>query len=95
MMASQWLKARQTKYAVYAATYILIVIAAVVVANVLADRYNKSYDATANKRYSLSEQTEKIVKGLKQNAVITYFNRSTHFREGKDILDQYANLSPK
>ena len=94
-MASQWLKARQTKYAVYAATYILIVIAAVVVANVLADRYNKSYDATANKRYSLSEQTAKIVKGLKQNAVITYFNQSTHFREGKDILDQYANLSPK
>src|SRR5215475_4362487 len=94
-MASQWIKARQTKYAAYAVTYIVIVIAAVVVANVLADRYNKSYDATANKRYSLSDQTAKIVKGLKQNAVITYFNRSTRFREGKDLLDQYANLSPK
>ena len=94
-MASQWLKARQTRYAAYAATYILIVIAAVVVANVLADRYNKSYDSTANKRYSLSEQTAKIVKGLKQNAVVTYFNQSTRFREGKDLLDQYANLSPK
>jgi ABC-type uncharacterized transport system involved in gliding motility auxiliary subunit len=95
MMASQWIKARQTKYAAYAFSYILIVIAAVVVANVLADRYNKSYDTTANKRYSLSEQTAKIVKGLKQNAVITYFNQSTRFRDGKDLLDQYANLSPK
>jgi len=94
-MASQWMKARQTKYAAYAATYILIVIAAVVVANVLADRYNKSYDATANKRYSLSDQTAKIVKGLKQDATITYFNQSTRFRDGKDLLDQYANLSPK
>jgi ABC-type uncharacterized transport system involved in gliding motility auxiliary subunit len=94
-MASQWIKARQTKYAAYAATYILIVIAAVVVANILADRYNKSYDSTANKRYSLSDQTAKIVKGLKQDATITYFNRSTRFRDGKDILDQYANLSPK
>jgi len=94
-MASQWLKARQTRYAAYAATYILIVIAAVVVANILADRFNKSYDATSNKRYSLSEQTAKIVKGLKQNATITYFNQSTRFRDGKDILDQYANLSPK
>jgi ABC-type uncharacterized transport system involved in gliding motility auxiliary subunit len=94
-MANQWIKARQTKYAAYAATYILIVIAAVVVANILADRYNKSYDSTANKRYSLSDQTAKIVKGLKQDAVITYFNRSTRFRDGKDILDQYANLSPK
>ena len=94
-MASQWIKARQTKYAAYAVTYIVIVIAAVVVANVLADRYNKSYDSTANKRYSLSDQTGKIVKDLKQNATITYFNQSTHFREGKDLLDQYANLSPK
>jgi ABC-type uncharacterized transport system involved in gliding motility auxiliary subunit len=94
-MSNQWIQARQTKYAAYAVTYILIVIAAVVVANVLANRYNKSFDTTANKRYSLSEQTAKIVKGLKQDAVITYFNRSTRFREGKDLLDQYANLSPK
>jgi ABC-type uncharacterized transport system involved in gliding motility auxiliary subunit len=94
-MSNQWIKARQTKYAAYAATYILIVIAAVVVANILADRYNKSYDSTSNKRYSLSGQTAKIVKGLNQDAVITYFNRSTRFRDGKDLLDQYANLSPK
>ena len=94
-MGNQWIKARQTKYAAYAVTYILVVIAALVVANVLADRYNKTYDSTSNKRYSLSEQTAKIVKGLKQDAVITYFNRSTRFREGKDLLDQYANLSRK
>ncbi|HEX6820739.1 MAG TPA: GldG family protein [Candidatus Sulfotelmatobacter sp.] len=94
-MASHWLKARQTRYAAYAAAYIVIVIAALVVANILADRYNKSYDSTANKRYSLSDQTAKIVKGLKQNATITYFNQSTRFRDGKDLLEQYANLSPK
>jgi ABC-type uncharacterized transport system involved in gliding motility auxiliary subunit len=94
-MASQWLKARQTKYVAYATTYILIVMIAVVVANVLADRFNKSYDATSNKRYSLSAQTAKIVKGLKQTATITYFDQSTRFRGGRDLLDEYANLSPK
>ncbi|HUC30712.1 MAG TPA: Gldg family protein, partial [Candidatus Acidoferrum sp.] len=94
-MPSQWLKARQTRFAAYAATYTLVVIAAVVVVNILADRYSKSYDSTSNKRYSLSDQTAKIVKGLKQNATITYFDQSTRFREGKDLLDQYANLSPK
>src|SRR6516165_2461158 len=94
-MASRWLKARQTKYATYASAYILVVIAAVVIANVLADRHNKSFDATSNKRYSLSEQTAKVVKGLKQDATITYFNRSTRFREGQDLLDEYKNLSPK
>jgi ABC-type uncharacterized transport system involved in gliding motility auxiliary subunit len=94
-MASQWLKARQTKYAAYAAVYILIVIAAAVVVNFLANRYDKSFDATSNKRYSLSDQTAKIVKGLKQNATITYFNQSTRFREGKDLLDEYKSLSSK
>src|ERR1700685_3539574 len=94
-MASQWLKARQTKYAAYATIYILVVIAVVVVANVLSDRYNKSYDATSNKRYSLSDQTAKIVKGLKQDATITYFDQGTRFEHAKDLLAEYKNLSPK
>lgn len=94
-MASQWIKARQTKYAAYATVYILVVIGIITVGNVLADRYNKSYDSTSNKRYSLSDQTAKIVKGLKQDATITYFNQTKDFREGKDLLDQYANLSHK
>jgi ABC-type uncharacterized transport system involved in gliding motility auxiliary subunit len=94
-MASQWLRARQTKYGAYATIYILVVIAIVVVANMLASRYNKSFDTTSNKRYSLSDQTKKIVGGLTQNASITYFNQSTRFQQGKDLLDEYANLSPK
>src|SRR6478672_5005967 len=94
-MASHWLKARQTRYAAFATAYILIFLAVVVVLNILANRFNKSFDATSNKRYSLSDQTAKIVRGLKQQATITYFNQSTRFREAKDLLDQYANLSPK
>jgi ABC-type uncharacterized transport system involved in gliding motility auxiliary subunit len=94
-MASQWLKARQTKYAAYATTYVLIILAVIVVANFLANRYEKSYDATSNKRYSLSDETKKIVDGLKQPATITYFNQSLRFKEGKDLLDEYASLSPK
>jgi ABC-type uncharacterized transport system involved in gliding motility auxiliary subunit len=95
MAAPAFLKARQTKYAVYATMYIVVVFAIITVANVLANRYNKSYDSTANKRYSLSEQTAKIVKGLKQNATITYFDDPGRFQAAKDQLDQYANLSPK
>jgi len=89
------LKARQTKYAAYAVVYTLVVLTAVVIANFLADRYNKSYDATSNKRYSLSDQTAKIVKGLKQDATITYFDQGTRFDHAKDLLGEYKNLSPK
>ena len=94
-MNAKFLQARQTKYAAYAATYILVIVAVLSVINVLADRYNKSYDSTSNKRYSLSEQTAKIVKGLKQDATITYFNQANRFRDARDQLDLYANLSPK
>jgi ABC-type uncharacterized transport system involved in gliding motility auxiliary subunit len=92
---TQLLKARQTRYAAYAAIYVLVVITAVVLVNVLANRYSKSYDGTSNKRYSLSEQTAKIVKGLKENATILYFDQGTRFQHAKDLLDEYASLSPK
>ncbi len=89
------LKARQTKYAAYAAIYIAVVVAILTVGNILADRYNKSFDSTSNKRYSLSEQTAKIIKGLKEPATITYFDQGSRFQQGRDLLDQYANLSSK
>ncbi len=94
-MSTGLLKARQTKYVAYAAVYIVVVLTAVVIANYLADRYNKTYDATANKRYSLSEQSLKIIKGLKQPATIVFFDQGTRFQRAKDILSEYSNASPK
>ena len=94
-MNTELLKARQTRYVAYATLFIVVALAVVTVANVLADRYDKSYDATANKRYSLSDQTIKVVKGLKQDATITYFAQDSQFGTAKDKLDMYANLSPK
>src|ERR1700680_2816201 len=89
------MEARQTKYAAYVTVYILVILCIVSVANVLANRYNKSYDSTSNKRYSLSDQTAKIVKGLAQPISITYFDKTSGFQTGKDLLDRYATLSPK
>ena len=91
----QFLKARQTKYAAYAVTYIAVILAILATVNVLANRYDKSFDTTSNKRYSLSDQTVKIVKGLKQEATITYFDGPRGFQPAKDQLDLYSNLSPK
>jgi len=90
-----WMEARQTKYAAYVTMYILVVIAIVSVANVLANRYNKSYDSTSNKRYSLSDQTAKIVKGVAQPINITYYDKTSGFQGAKDLLDRYTSLSPK
>jgi len=92
---TQWMKARQTKYAAYVAVYIIIVITVLVVANVLANRYNKSFDATSNKRFSLSDQTKKVIKESKDDIKIVYFDKPTGFQQGRDLLDRYADISPK
>jgi len=92
---SQWLKTRQTKYAAYASVYIVVILAVLVAANFLANRYNKSFDATANKRFSLSDQTKKVVGDLKQDVTIQYFDQPSGIQPGKDLLDRYALLSPK
>jgi ABC-type uncharacterized transport system involved in gliding motility auxiliary subunit len=89
------MQARQTKYAAYATVYIIVILAVLVVANFLANRYNKSYDATANKRFSLSDQTKKVVGDLKQDVTISYFDRASGMQGAKDLLDRYQNLSPK
>ena len=94
-MNSRWIQARQTKFAAYVTVYILVIVAIVSVANVLANRYNKSYDSTSNKRYSLSDQTAKIVKGLAQPATITYYDKQSNFQNAKDLLDRYTTLSAK
>jgi len=94
-MNTNWLKARQTKYAGYLTLYIVIILAVLGAVNFLANRYNKSYDSTSNKRYSLSDQTKKVVKGLKDDATITLYDQTSRFAQARDLLDRYENLSTK
>jgi ABC-type uncharacterized transport system involved in gliding motility auxiliary subunit len=97
-MRADWIKTRQTKYTAYAAIYIIIVIAVLVMINFLSQRYNKSFDSTANKQFSLSDQTKKVVGNLKSDLTIIDFDRTSTFSSAggaKDILDRYSNLSPK
>jgi ABC-type uncharacterized transport system involved in gliding motility auxiliary subunit len=94
-MAPAWLKARQTQYAAYASAYILVVLAVLVAVNFLTNRYDKSYDSTANKQFSLSDQTIKVVKGLKSDIQLNYFGPQNEFRAARDTLDRYSSLSPK
>jgi ABC-type uncharacterized transport system involved in gliding motility auxiliary subunit len=90
-----WVKTRQTKFAAYTAVYVLIVLAVVGAVNFLANRYNKSYDATASKQFTLSDQTVKIAKNLKQDVNISYWDTPTQFPAARDLLDRYKNLSSK
>jgi len=94
-MASNFMQKRQTKFVAYTSAYVLVVLAILAAINWLGTRHSKSFDLTANKRYSLSEQTEKIVKNLKQEVKISFWDAPDQFRGARDLLDRYGALSDK
>ncbi|MGB7761377.1 MAG: GldG family protein [Bryobacteraceae bacterium] len=94
-MAAKWLKARQTRYGAYATVYTLVVLAILAAVNFLVQRYDQSFDATKNKQYSLSDQTIKIVKGLKNDVRMIYFGESGSFPNARDLLERYSSLSTR
>jgi ABC-type uncharacterized transport system involved in gliding motility auxiliary subunit len=92
-MATQ--KSHRTANFAQAVAYTLIVLAILGTLNFLANRYNKSFDSTSNKKFTLSDQTAKIAKNLQQPVTITYWDRPTGFQNARDLLDRYKNLSTK
>lgn len=93
-MASDFLKARQTKYGAFVALYLIVVVAVIVAANYLADHHNKTVDVTANKQYTLSDETKKVAGNLKHPVTIYYFDKSDSYDRARDLFDRYKNLSP-
>ncbi len=87
--------ARQARYGATAGLYTIVVLTALVLINWLGNRYNKTYDTTSNKRFTLSQETSKLVKNLKSDATITYIDKGSGFDGAKGMLDRYRNLSPK
>ncbi len=86
---------RQARYGATAGVYTIVVIAALVLVNWLSNRYNKAFDTTSNKRFTLSQETQKLVKNLKSDATITYIDKASGFDQARGMLDRYKNLSPK
>src|SRR5260370_35524041 len=94
-MQSDWMKTRQTRYSLYLTVYLLVILAILGAANWLANGHNKSFDSTSNKKFSLSDQTVKVVKNLTKDVTITDYDKTDKFATARDLLDRYANLSSK
>jgi gliding motility-associatede transport system auxiliary component len=75
------------------ALYTLIGIAIIVLVNWFVNSHDKSWDLTPNKEYSLSPQSIKILKGLKQNVTIYAFDRKDAFSRRRDLLGEYEGAS--
>jgi gliding motility-associatede transport system auxiliary component len=91
------LKGRQVRAAGASAGYILTVVAVLVLVNFLAGRHHIRYDSTANKIFSLSEQTIKVLGSLPRDVKVTAFYQEIGPGRQKleDLLKEYRSHAPK
>src|SRR5260370_16573688 len=92
-MQSDWMKTRQTRYSLYLTVYLLVILGILGAANWLANGHNKSFDSTSNKKFSLSDQTVKVVKGLTKDVTITDYDKTAKFATAPHFLNPSTNLS--
>ena len=86
---------RQMKYGTNTAVLVLAVVGVLGFVNYLVVRHTKRWDLTKNKRYSLSDQTKKVLAGLKEDVKITYFQRSAERTAAQDRMKEYQAASPR
>jgi ABC-type uncharacterized transport system involved in gliding motility auxiliary subunit len=61
--------------------------------NFVGYRHHKRFDLTAEKLYTLSDQTRNIVRGLQQDVTVARFDKSPN-AAFDDLMAEYKNLSP-
>jgi ABC-type uncharacterized transport system involved in gliding motility auxiliary subunit len=100
-MAGQWrdvatfYQGRGARYGTMSIISIIVFVAILVAINYLSSRQNKRWDFTANQVYSLSDQTIKILRDLKEPVHVTVFERNDRQAVHKDRLDEFAYYSNK
>ena len=84
---------RQAKYGLNTAIYTLVALAIVVMANLIANRFVRQVDLTANQRYTLSPQSGQILDDLTTEVEFLYFDRRANFGNVEDRLAMYSTRS--
>ena len=74
------------KKGIFSAVAVVVLIAAVIAVNIFVTSKNYTVDVTANKIYSLSKQTKKIIKGLDKEVTIYVVNKES------DVNSSYAQV---
>jgi ABC-type uncharacterized transport system involved in gliding motility auxiliary subunit len=71
----------------------LAVLIIVLLINLLADRYNASFDLTENQLFTLSPQTKEVVEGLQEPVEVYLFDPLPNPRD-QELLETYEELNP-
>ena len=88
--------ARRMKYGTNAFAFVLLVASILGGVNWMANRYSKRFDVSKEKRFSLSEQTRKILGGLGGDVTLSYVQRgAATSATARDLLHEYQVASPR
>jgi ABC-type uncharacterized transport system involved in gliding motility auxiliary subunit len=85
---------RSTKFGANALTMIIIVLGILVLINFLGARHHHRFDTTAGNRFSLSDHTAKVLRGVDKEVVITAFIQGEDTGL-QDLLSEYAYTNRK
>ncbi len=86
---------KRLKYGSYAVVTTLIVFAIFVVVNLIAGSQNWKIDLTANKIYSLSDQTKEVLSRLDQDVeVYVFYKKGEEDPKVNQLLENYRKVNP-
>ncbi|HUQ89333.1 MAG TPA: Gldg family protein [Vicinamibacterales bacterium] len=100
-MAGQWrdvatfYEGRGARYGTVSLVSVAVFLAILIAVNYLGTRQSKRWDLTANQVFSLSDQTIKILKDLKEPVKVTVFERNEQMEVHRARLQEYQYQTTK
>lgn len=98
-LATQWREfaalwsRRGTRAGAFTSASVLLMLAILVGVNYVAGRQHKRWDLTEGGQFTLSDQTRKVLDGLKAPVNVKVFAKDTEFQRFRDRLDGYTYAS--
>jgi ABC-type uncharacterized transport system involved in gliding motility auxiliary subunit len=86
---------RQARYGTLSAVSIMIVLAILVAINYIGSKQNKRWDLTANKQFSLADQTRNVLAKLDAPLDVKVFDKESEFLRYQDRMKEYEYASKK
>ncbi len=86
---------RQTRYGTLMGVSILVVLAILVAINYIGSKQNKRWDLTANKQFSLSDQSRNVAAKLDAPLQVVVFAQEPQFTRFQEKMKEYEYASKK
>jgi ABC-type uncharacterized transport system involved in gliding motility auxiliary subunit len=86
---------RQARYGTLAGVSVLVVLGILIAINYIGAKQNKRWDLTANKQFSLSDQSRTVLSKLDAPLQMLVFARETDFPQYQDKIKEYQYASKR